>query len=76
VMGRAIVGGMFGALVGTMALEVVDSLAFPLMRTFEPIASEQTPRVLMYVCVAVGAALLSGLAARRRLRKPVPAPAE
>ena len=74
-MGRAILGGLLGGLVGTIALEVVNSLAFPLMRTFEPIASERTPRLLMYLCVAVATGLFAGLAAGRRAPKPVPKPA-
>jgi hypothetical protein len=59
---RALMGGLLGGFMGTVALEAVVSLAFPLMRTFEPIASEQTPRLLLYLCVAVPIALLAGLA--------------
>ena len=32
-MGRALFGGMLGGFLGTIALEIVNSLAFPLMRT-------------------------------------------
>ncbi len=65
---RALFGGLLGGFIGTIALETVNSLAFPLMRTFEPIASERTPRLVMYLCVAVCIGLLAGLATARRAR--------
>ncbi len=71
-LGPAILGGCLGALIGTMALEASNSLAFPLMRTFEPIASQGAARGLSYACVAVSTALSSGLAAERRQSGPTP----
>lgn len=65
-LGHAILGGCLGALIGTMALEASNSLIFPLMRTFEPIASQGVARGLSYACVAVGTALSSGLIAEPR----------
>ncbi len=70
VLAGSIFGGMFGALIGTVAFETANSLAFPLMRTFEPIPSEWLPRMLIYLCVAAGTALLAGLAAGGPSRKP------
>jgi hypothetical protein len=67
---RALFGGMLGGLVGTIALEAIISTAYPLMRTFEPIASERTPRLWMYLCVAVATALCAGIAAGGRARWP------
>jgi hypothetical protein len=74
-MVRAVFGGLLGGFLGTVTLETVNSLAFPLMRTLEPIASERTPRLLMYLCTATCTALLTGLASGWRARKPVPKPA-
>lgn len=71
-LGPAILGGSLGALIGTMALEASNSLAFPLMRTFEPIASQGAARGLSYACVAVSTALASGLAAEWRQGGPTP----
>jgi hypothetical protein len=71
-MGRALFGGLLGSFLGTIALEVVNSLAFPLMPTLEPIAPEPTPRLVTYLCVAVFTALLTGWAAggdRERFRR-------
>ncbi len=68
---RAVVGGLLGGLVGTIALETVNSLAFPLMRTFEPIASEWIPRLVMYLCVATAAAFFAGRAIGKRARIPI-----
>jgi hypothetical protein len=73
-MVRAVFGGLLGALFGTIALESINSLAFPLMRTFEPIPSEPTPRLVEYVCVAVCTALFAGLAAGKPTTKPAPLP--
>ena len=71
----ALFGGLMGGFIGTIALETVYSLTFPLMRTLEPIASEPTPRLLTYLCVAVCTALFAGLATGARAGKPVPKPA-
>jgi hypothetical protein len=64
-MVRAVFGGMLGALIGTFAFETANSLAFPLMRTYEPISTEWLPRLLTHLCVATFTALLAGLAAGR-----------
>jgi hypothetical protein len=69
-MVRALFGGLLGGFLGTAALATVYSLAFPLMRTLEPVASERTARLSMYLCEAVCTALLTGLAAGGRARKP------
>lgn len=69
-MARAVPGGLAGGFIGTFALTVVYSLAFPLMRTQEPIASEPAPRLLMYLCAAAGIGLTAGLAAATRAEPP------
>jgi hypothetical protein len=68
-LGRALFGGLLGGLVGTFVFETVNSLAFPLMRTFEPIPSERLPRILVHLCIAVCAALIAGLAVGTLPRK-------
>jgi hypothetical protein len=69
-LGRAIFGGILGGGFGTVALEIVNSLAFPLMRTLEPIASEPTPRLLTYLYVAILTAYFVGFAAGSRPGRP------
>jgi hypothetical protein len=73
-LGGSVFGGMFGALIGTVAFETANSLAFPLMRTYEPISTEWLPRLLVYFCVAIGTALMAGLAAGGSLRRRAPVP--
>jgi len=65
---QAVFGGLLGALVGTIAFETINSLAFPLVRTFEPMPGERVPRLLVHLCVAFCAALCAGLAVRVRTR--------
>jgi hypothetical protein len=68
-LGRALFGGLLGALIGTVAYDAALAIEFPLLRTFEPISSEPVPRLLAHVCVAACTALLAGLAAGRPARK-------
>jgi hypothetical protein len=66
----ALIGGLFGALVGAFAFELVDFLAFPLVRTDHLLPIEPFPRLLLHFCVAVGISAFAGLtalAARARL---------
>jgi hypothetical protein len=67
----ALLGGVLGSFLGTVSLEATNSLAFPLMRTFEPIATEWIPRLVMYLCVAGATALVAGLVAGRGARVPI-----
>jgi len=64
-IGRCLIGGLFGSFVGTFAFEAINSLAFPLLRTFEPVPAEAIPRLLVHLCVAIGTAAFAGLAAGR-----------
>jgi hypothetical protein len=59
----AVLGGMFGALLGTFVFEAIDAVAFPLVRTLEIIPPERSPRLLAHFCVAVFSAVLVGLSA-------------
>jgi hypothetical protein len=61
-LGPALSGGALGALAGTFLFETVDSLAFPLMRTYEPVPSEQLPRFLAHLIIAACVGLVAGLA--------------
>ena len=56
-LGRALFGGMLGALAATFVFETASSLAFPLMRTYQPVPAEQLPRLLAHMCVAIGTSL-------------------
>jgi hypothetical protein len=69
-LGRALLGGLFGALVGTVAYEAALAAAFPLLRTYEPLSTERVPRLLAHLLVAACTALLAGLAAGRPARRP------
>jgi hypothetical protein len=65
----AVLGGLAGGCVGAFASDAINSLAYPLMRTYVPVAEEPIPRVLALFCVAVATALFAGWAAgdpRRR----------
>jgi hypothetical protein len=63
---QAVLGGLLGALVGTLAFETINSLAFPLVRTFEPMSDERVPRLLVHLCVAFFAAFCAGWAVQTR----------
>jgi hypothetical protein len=73
----ALMGGLAGAALGTMAFEVVNALAFPNARLDMPIPELRSSRILAALCVAIltslGAEL--GLQERKRKRK-VKAPSE
>jgi hypothetical protein len=60
-LGRALFGGLMGALIGTFAFEAVNSIAFPLEQTFEPMPVERLSRVLAHLCVGFFTAVVAGL---------------
>jgi hypothetical protein len=62
---RCLIGGLFGSFVGTFAFEAINSLAFPLLGAFDPVPAERVPRLVVHLCVAIGTAVLAGLAAGR-----------
>jgi hypothetical protein len=68
-LGRALIGGLFGALAGVLLFETINSLAFPSMHAETPLPEESLARLAMYLGVAGGAAFLAGLAADARPRR-------
>jgi hypothetical protein len=68
-LGRALIGGLFGALAGVFLFEMINTTAYPSMRGETPLPEESLARLAMYLCVAGGAALLAGLAADARPRR-------
>jgi hypothetical protein len=72
IIGRCLIGGLGGSLLGTFASVAIDSLAFPLMSMFQPMPAERAARVLAHLCVAAGTGLFAGLAAGAVSRKSAP----
>jgi hypothetical protein len=62
---RCMIGGVVGALVATLAVEVINVAAFGIMRIFEPVPAKSMPRLLVHLCVALGTALGAVLAGRK-----------
>ena len=60
---RCMIGGIVGALVGTLAFEVINFVAFPNMRTFEPVPVKTIPRIIMHLLVAAGIGIFAGRSA-------------
>ncbi|MDG3007672.1 hypothetical protein [Paludisphaera mucosa] len=68
---RSALGGLIGALLGTVVYELVGGLAFPLDRTTDAVAASTSTRLIACISVAIGTAL--GILA---FRPPAPAPPE
>jgi hypothetical protein len=68
-LGRALIGGLFGALAGVFLFETINSLTFPLMPAESPLPAESLPRLVMHLAVAGGTAFLAGLAAGAQSRR-------
>jgi hypothetical protein len=60
---RSAAGGLIGALVGTLAYELIGALAFPLARTTDAISISKSTRLIACLAVSLGA-ILGALAAR------------
>jgi hypothetical protein len=65
---RSMIGGIIGALIGTFLSEVINFLAFPFLRMYEPVPLQTIPRLVLNLLVATGIALGAGLAAAKRRR--------
>ncbi len=65
---RCMIGGIVGAMIGTFAFEVINFVAFPNLRTFEPVPVKTIPRLVMHLWVAAGAGVFAGRAAGKALR--------
>jgi hypothetical protein len=65
---RCMIGGIVGTLVGTLVFEVTNFVAFPNLRTFEPVPLKTIPRLMMHLCLAAGAGMFIGRAAGKALR--------
>lgn len=72
--GKALVGGLIGAALGTAAYELVGAMAFPTAKTELPISHERLTRAMLHISVAVlasaGAALALGLSPRKPAGTP------
>jgi hypothetical protein len=65
---RCMIGGIVGALIGTFVFEVANFVAFPNMRTFEPVPLKTIPRFIMHLLVATGTSFFAGRSAGKALR--------
>ena len=65
---RCMIGGIVGTLVGTLVFEVSNFVAFPNLRTFEPVPLKTIPRLMMHLWVAACAGIFIGRAAGKALR--------
>lgn len=68
-LGRAVIGGLFGALAGVFLFEMINLMAYPSMRGETPLPEESLARLVMYLSVAGGTAFLAGLAADAQPRR-------
>jgi hypothetical protein len=66
---RCAVGGVLGALIATLAIEVINVAAFGVTRIFEPVPAKSMARILVHLCVALGAAVGAFLAGRKLLAR-------
>jgi hypothetical protein len=73
-MALALIGGLAGAALGSMAFEVINALAFPNARLDMPIPELRSSRILAALSVAVCTSLGAALGLQERKRK-VKAPA-
>ena len=62
---RCVLGGVVGALVATLAGEVINVVAFGIARVFEPVPAKSMPRFLLHLSVALGTAVGAVLAGRK-----------
>ena len=70
-IGRAMVAGLVGAVVGGVAFDLVGAFAFPLAKTDSPISQTWATRLLARLLVTVGtAACLATVARARRISVP------
>ena len=68
---RCMIGGVVGAVIATLAVELINVAAFGIMRIFEPVPAKSTPRFLVHLAVALGTAVGAVLAGRKlRARQP------
>jgi hypothetical protein len=65
---RCVVGGILGALFGALIAEIVNFVAFPNLRMFEPVPVNTLGRYLLNSIAALGIALGVGLIGVRRKR--------
>jgi hypothetical protein len=63
---RALLGGIAGAVLATMAFEVAHAIAFPLARLEAPVPPERLSRLLSMLCVSMFTALGAAVGVRER----------
>jgi hypothetical protein len=62
---RCVIGGVVGAVVATLAVEVINVAAFGIMRIFEPVPAKSMARFLVLLGAALGTAVGAVLAGRK-----------
>jgi hypothetical protein len=66
----ALIGGLLGATIGTIAFEATNAVAFPLERVVAPVPLEKLQRLLTHFCVAIFTGLFIVMAVRQTSKKP------
>jgi hypothetical protein len=62
---RCALGGIVGAVVATIVVDVINVASSGVMRIFEPVPAESMPRVVVHLGIAVGMALGAARAGRK-----------
>jgi hypothetical protein len=71
---RMLLGGVLGAIAGTMVYDVAGALIFPLAQTGRPLSATWGSRLFAHVAVAFLVAACVAAAAQDPKAKPAPAP--
>ncbi len=68
---RCVIGAVLGAIIGTFVFEVINFVAFPLLRMYEPVPLKALPRFILLIGVAGAIAFGAGLGAGKHRRAPL-----
>jgi predicted tellurium resistance membrane protein TerC len=58
-------GGILGAVIATLLVDVINVASFGVMRIFEPVPAARGPRIVVHLGIALGIALFAARAGRK-----------